>query len=219
MKTILPSSTCLRAALTTLLLLALLLPARADLKIAVIDLGQAFDQDNATKDARAKLNDKRQQFQKELRDLASDYNQLGEVLQGLDKAKDDPTLGPAAREEKAKLFEEKKRDFLALQSRLQERRTELDKELNDEVLRRHKEILDAMQQVIGRFAASAGYDVVLDTSTVEATSGASIVLYHSAKLADITADIVKLINASAPATASAAPPAVPAVAPSGIAVP
>lgn len=180
--------------------------AKADLKIAVIDLGKTFDQYSVTGDARKKLNEKHDQYQKELQDMISDYNHMGEELEALIKASQDPTLSKDAQMAKAKAAEDKKQEFLALKNKLEERKNELDKELNDEMLRRHKEILDQITQVVNGYAGPAGYDLVIDTSSVTPTSGVSIILFHSSKLIDITADITKQLNASAPpSTASAAP--------------
>ena len=179
--------------------------AKADLKIAIIDLGKTFDQYSVTGDARKKLNEKHDQYQKELQDMISDYNHMGEELEALIKASQDPTLSKDAQMAKAKAAEDKKQEFLALKNKLEERKNELDKELNDEMLRRHKEILDQITQVVNGYAGPAGYDLVIDTSSVTPTSGVSIILYHSSKLIDITTDITKLLNASAPATASSAP--------------
>ena len=177
--------------------------AKADLKIAVIDLGKTFDNYSVTQDARKKLNEKHDQYQKELQDMISDYNHMGEELEALLKSSQDPTLSHDAQEAKAKAADDKKQEFLALKNKLEERKNELDKELNDEMLRRHKEILDQITQVIDGYVGPAGYDLVIDTSSVTPTSGVSIILYHSSKLIDITADIVSQLNKSAPAASTA----------------
>ena len=170
--------------------------AKADLKIAVIDLGKTFDQYSVTGDARKKLNEKHDQYQKELQDMISDYNHMGAELEALIKASQDPTLSKDAQLAKAKAAEDKKQEFLALKNKLEERKNELDKELNDEMLRRHKEILEQITQVVNGYAGPAGYDLVIDTSSVTPTSGVSIILFHSSKLIDITADITKQLNRS-----------------------
>lgn len=178
--------------------------AKADLKIAVIDLGKTFDQYSVTQDARKKLNEKHDQYQKELQDMISDYNHMGEELEALIKASQDPTLSKDAQAAKAKAAEDKKQEFLALKNKLEERKSELDKELNDEMLRRHKEILDQITQVVDNYAGPAGYDLVIDTSSVTPTSGVSIILFHSSKLIDITADITTQLNKSAPPSTATA---------------
>lgn len=197
-----------------LLALAPFSAAHADLKIAVIDLGQAFDKYTVTADARKKLNEKHDQYQKELQDMISDYNHMGEELEALLKASQDPTLSKDAQQAKAKAADDKKQEFLALKNKLEERKSELDKELNDEMLRRHKEILDQITQVVDSYAGPAGYDLVVDTSSVTPTSGVSIILFHSSKLIDITQEIITQLNKNAPpATATADS----AVAPAGAA--
>jgi outer membrane protein len=197
-----------------LLALAPVTLATADIKIAVIDLGKTFDTYYVTKEARSKLNDKHDQYQKELQDMIADYNHMGEELEALKKSIDDPTLAPSAKAEKQKAFDDKSQEFRALASKLQERKNELDKELNEEMLRRHKEILDQITKVIDDYSGPAGYDLVIDKSSVTPTSGVSIILYNSSKLIDITADIITKLNASAPAPGAApsgaAPPATPA---------
>jgi Skp family chaperone for outer membrane proteins len=184
--------------------------AKADLKIAIIDLGKAFDQYTVTADARKKLNEKHDQYQKELQDMISDYNHMGEELEALIKASQDPTLSHDAQLAKEKAAEDKKQEFLALKNKLEERKSELDKELNDEMLRRHKEILDTITQVVDNYAGPAGFDLVIDTSSVTPTSGVSVFLYHSSKLIDITQDIVTTLNKNAPAPTATADSAAPA---------
>ncbi len=188
-----------------LLALAPVTFAQADVQIATIDLSKAFEQYYVTKDARAKLNETHDKYQKELQDMISDYNRMGEEVQGLIKAANDPTLSKQAQDDKTKAAEEKKQEFLALQSKLQERKSELDKELNEEMLRRHKEILDTITKAVDDYSGPKGYDLVLDTSSVIPTSGVSIILYKSSKLIDITQEIITKLNATAPATASSTP--------------
>ena len=187
-----------------LLAIAPLSLAKADLKIAVIDLGKTFDNYSVTQDARKKLNEKHDQYQKELQDMISDYNHMGEELEALIKASQDPTLSHDTQIAKAKAADDKKQEFLALKNKLEERKNELDKELNDEMLRRHKEILAQITQVVDGYANPAGYDLVIDTSSVTPTSGVSIILFHSSKLIDITDTIIKQLNATAPAPTTTA---------------
>ncbi len=198
----------LRGSMKKLLFLCLLAlapfsMAKADLKIAVIDLGKAFDKFYVTADARQKLTEKHDKYQKELQDLISDYNTAGQQLEQLIKDAENPALSKDSQEARAKAADDKKQEFLAIKNKLEERKNELDKELNDEMLRRHKDILDQITQVVDNYAGPAGYDLVIDTSSVTPTSGVSIILYHSAKLIDITPDIITLLNKSAPATSTA----------------
>jgi len=92
-------------------------------------------------------------------------------------------------------------------------RTERTREIQDELLRRHKEIVDQISKVISDYSGPQGYDMVIDKSSASSANGISILLYNSSKLIDITADIIKLLNASAPATTATSPGAAPEPAP------
>src|SRR5450755_2904674 len=106
--------------LVCLLLLAPVSIASADLKVAVIDLSKAFDSYYKTKDAQAKLKEKQDGYQKEIQDLITDYQHMGEEAQTLDKAVKDPTLSQAARDDKSKALDIKKQDLVNLQNKIQE---------------------------------------------------------------------------------------------------
>jgi outer membrane protein len=193
--------------LVCLLVFAPISMASADLKIAVIDLSKAFDQYYKTKDAQAKLKEKQDGYQKEIQDLINEYQHMGEDAEALDKAAKDPTLSPAARDDKSKALDLKKQDLVTMQNKIQEMKVERTREIQEELLRRHKEIVDEITKVITDYSGPQGYDMVLDKSSASAASGVSLVLYNSSKLIDITPDIITILNKSAPAggTVSAAP--------------
>jgi Skp family chaperone for outer membrane proteins len=83
-------------------------------------------------------------------------------------------------------------------------RTERQREMQDELFRRHKEIVDEISKVINDYSGPQGFDLVIDKSSASAASGVSIVLYNSSKLIDITAPIITILNQSAPAGTPAA---------------
>ena len=193
--------------------------ASADVKIAVVDLSKAFDAYYVTKDAQSKLKEKQDGYQKELQGYISDYQHMGEEADALQKAAEDPTLSPAARQDKATALNIKKQDLMNLGNKIQERKVELKGELDEELFRRHKAIVEQISKVITDYSGPQGYDLVIDKSSASAASGVSIVLYNSSKLIDITADVITLLNKTAPAGGAAnanaanmapTPPAVPA---------
>jgi outer membrane protein len=88
--------------LVCLLLLAPVTLASADLKVGVVDLSKAFEEFYKTKDAQTHLKEKQDGYQKEIQDLVTDYQNMGQEAQGLDKQVQDPTLSPAAKADKQK---------------------------------------------------------------------------------------------------------------------
>ncbi len=187
--------------------------ATADLKVAVVDLSKAFDQYYKTKDAQALLKQKQDGYQKEIQDLINGYQRMGEEAQTLDKAASDPTLSPQARQDKGTALQAKKQDLINLQNKIQEMKVERTREIQEELFRRHKEIVDEISKVITDYSGPQGFDLVIDKSSASAASGVSIVLYSSSKLIDITVPIIGILNKAAPApgtTAAGTTPATPA---------
>ena len=181
--------------------------ASADLKIAVVDLSKAFEAYYKTKDAQAHLKEKQDAYQKEIQDLITDYSNMGQEADALNKQVNDPTLSAQARADKQKALDAKKQDLMNLGNKIQEMKVERTREIQDEMLRRHKEIVDEISAVVNGYSGPQGYDLVIDKSNQSAASGVSLVLYSSSKLTDITDDIIKLLNKDAPAgtTTGAAP--------------
>ena len=183
--------------------------ASADLKVAVVDLGKAFDSYYKTKDASARIDAKKVTYQKEIQDQVAEYQHMSDDAKKLYDGSNDQTLTQEARDEKKKALDIKKQDLLNMQNKIQEMQTERTNEIKDELYRRHKEILDEITKVITDYSGPRGYDLVIDKSSASAASGVSIVLYSSGNLIDITGDIVKQLNATAPTTGGAAAPAAP----------
>jgi outer membrane protein len=186
--------------------------ASADLKVAVIDLSKAFDSYYKTKDAQAKITDKQQTYTKEIQGYITDYQHMGEEADALNKGANDPTLAQPAREDKAKALVQKKQDLIALGNKIQEMKVERSREIQEEILRRHTEIVDEITKIVTDYAGTQGYDLVLDRS--RSNIGISTILYNSNKLIDITSDIVTRLNKTAPAAGTTpetpATPAAPA---------
>jgi Skp family chaperone for outer membrane proteins len=181
--------------------------ASADLKVATIDLAKAFDAFYKTKEAAQHLKEKQDEAQKEIQDKVADYQRIGDDVQKLDQESKDPTLSVEARNEKAKARDQRGADLQAAQRQIEEFKTERSNELKDEYIRRRKEVVDEITKVITDYSGPQGYDLVIDKSSASAASGVPIILYNSNKLPDITDDIIKQLNAGAPATTAATPDA------------
>ncbi len=191
--------------LACLLVLAPVSLASADIRIAVIDLGKAFDGYYKTKEDNARLQEKKTSYEKEIQELINDYQRMGGEAQTLDKAANDQTLSAQARQDKSTALNAKKQDLLNLQNKIQEMKVERNREIQEEFMRRHKEIVDEISKVVTDYSGPQGYDLVIDKSSLSALSGSPVMLYNSSKLIDITQDIIALLNKTAPAPGGAAP--------------
>ena len=177
--------------------------ASADLKIATVDLGKAFDQYYRTKQEASRLKEKQAQAQKEIQDKVADYQHIGDEVQKLDAQSKDQTLSPEARAEKAKALAQRGADLQAAERSLEEFKSERGKELQDEYVRRRTEVVADITKAITEYSAPQGFDLVLDKTSASVTSGVPFVLYNSAKLTDITPQIITKLNANAPAGGAA----------------
>jgi outer membrane protein len=195
--------------LVCLLMLAPVSLASADLKIAVVDLGKAFDSYYKTKEDSARLNEKATGYKKEIQASMADFQTMQDQAKALYNAANDPTLSQAARDDKKKAFDAKNQDLIALRNKIQETDNERGNELKEEQFRRRKEIVDEITKVINDYSGPQGFDLVLDKSSLSAASGAPIFIYNSSKLVDITGDIITLLNKNAPASTGASPAAAP----------
>ena len=184
--------------------------ASADLKVATVDLGKAFDAYYKTKEDAQHLKEKELAAQKEIQDKNTAYQQISDEVQKLDQESKDPTLSAEARTEKGKARDQRGSDLNAAGRALQEFADERKKELQDEFIRRRKEVVDELTKVINDYSTAQGYDLVLDKTSAAATSGVPIVLFSSSKLTDITSDVIKQENVGAPATIPGTTPAAPA---------
>jgi len=199
--------------LLCLLVLTPVSMASADLKIAVIDIGKAFDAYYKTKDAQARLTEKIEAAQKDMSELTTEYENMQEEAKHLYDDSHDPTLSAAAQKDKATALQQKEQDLLTLQNKIQETKVEREREIDDEKMRLHKDILDEITKVVNDYSGPQGYDIVIDKSGISANSASPIIIFNSSKLIDITDEIIRQLNATAP------PPGAGAAAPSGIATP
>ena len=179
--------------------------ASADLKIAVVDLSKAFDAYYKTKDAQARIKEKEESYQKDIQDMKTDYDHMVEDAQKLKDAINDPTLSQQAKDDKTKAFQAKVQDLRNMEQKINETNQERTHELQDEVMRRHKEIVTEISKIVTDYSQPQGFDLVLDKSS-NSTTGVPIVLYSSNKMTDITNDIIQKLNAGAPAGGTAAAP-------------
>jgi Skp family chaperone for outer membrane proteins len=187
--------------------------ANADLKIAVIDLGKAFDAYYKTKDASAKIDAKKAAYTKDIQDEVQEFQHMQDDAKKLYDRSNDATLSAQARSEASSALNQKKQDLMSMQGKIEEMKNEDSNAVKDEIFRRHKEIVDEITAVVNAYSAPQGFDLVIDKSSASAASGIPIILYTSSKLIDITPDVITKLNAGAPAGGAAPAPAASAPTP------
>src|SRR5262245_53453085 len=80
-------------------------------KIGVVDLKKVFDDYYKTKEASSRIKEVGSGFQKEMRDMMSDYQKMVDEATKLRTASEDKTLSKDAQDEKRKILEIKVQDI------------------------------------------------------------------------------------------------------------
>ncbi|HKI68856.1 MAG TPA: OmpH family outer membrane protein, partial [Verrucomicrobiae bacterium] len=171
--------------------------AFAQNRIATVNLKKLFDGYWKTKQADAALKDRAAQMDKSHKDMVQTYQQDKADYQKLLTDANDQAISSTEREKRkqaaaAKLKSIKDEENSITQFERQARAT-----LDEQQRRMRANILEEIQNIISAKAKTAGYSLVIDTTAESANNNAQIVLYSNGDN-DITADVLKQLNASAP---------------------
>ena len=203
----------LRTILPAVLLLTFMTgTALAQTKIATVDLQKLFENYWKTKQAQAAINDRVTQFTKDDKSMTDDLKKANDEYQQLLQQVNDPAISPDERDRRKQAANDKLKQ-------LNDRKTDLDQYdrgaqtlLNDQRQRMVEKIRAEIQTAINAAAKAGGYAVVLNTAAdgfnigTTSISVPSAVIY-SASQVDLTADVLKQLNAGAPIDTTPSAPA------------
>lgn len=173
------------------------LPACADLKIALIDTGKAFDAYYKTQEMAAKIAAKKTTFEKDIHELQADYESANQEAQTLADAVKSPSTPLDVRKSKDAALAQKVQDLQLMDREIDQMRRSRSQEIRDELMRGHQQVADEMMKVITAYVSSHGYDLVLDKASGTTVTW-TIFPYTSGQVADLTNEIIAKLNASAP---------------------
>lgn len=176
---------------------ALIATAQAEVKIASVNVTEVytmfykrFDTEVRLKAEEAKIKEEIKQREDKLRALKEEDKKI--------VAKNDPSLSEAQERKVREQHNIKLNEIQAAEQELQihfQRRSRAFKEL----FRRDMAVLfNEVQQAITDCATQGGYDLVIDSSATNSTTGMKI-FPHVKSTFDITPEVLKHINAGAPA--------------------
>lgn len=175
--------------------------ARAEIKLATVDMNQVFTTFYKTKDAEAKLNELKASSGKELEDrmnklktAMADINQLNQDMEKPELSKDGKAAKQKERDDKVAKAREMDRDAA-------EFRSTTERNLREQFMRMRKDIIDEIMKVVNDKIKAGGYDLVLDKSGI--SLGQIPVVLFSRPDYDFSKDVVDALNANAPKTPAA----------------
>jgi outer membrane protein len=201
-----------RLLLIPLAVLFLAAPVRAQgaFKIGIIDMKRVFSEYYKTKDAEKSVNDGKEAAKKQLDERSAKYKELINKWQESQKLVNDPAISEELRAQKRKEVDELSSEAKSLEREMAEFRQRREQQLQEQVNRMRKGILDEIKLLVEKKARDANYDLVFDKSGL-GVNGVPFLLY-SKDAVDFSQDIIGELNRDAPKeeTKPATPAAVPA---------
>jgi outer membrane protein len=177
--------------------------ALAQTKVATVDLRQLFDNYWKTKQAQAAIQDRASQLGKDDNDMKDVLKKASDEYQKLLAQANDQAISADERDRRKQAAAEKLKQ-------LEERRTTIDQyerqaqaTLNEQRQHMSEKILADIQAHVNAKAKAGGYTIVLNTAAEGINLGSanisvpSPVIYSISDI-DLTADVLKQLNAGAP---------------------
>mgnify|MGYP000644211845 CR=1 FL=1 len=189
-------SIILSAVLTLCALISPLQAQSTGLKIALIDMQESFKQYYKTDEAQERLKQDMAGYQRQMEDKREDYRKIIDQIKALQDGAKDPSASDASKKEKEQKLKEKIQEAQTRENEMNQFAQTTSKVFQDSQQRMRKTIVDEINEKVNIFAKGK-YNLILDKSGMTLNGTAALV--YSEGVADVTAEIIKTLNASKPA--------------------
>lgn len=179
--------------------------AQGSFKIGIIDMKRVFSEYYKTKDAEKSVNDGKEAAKKQLDERNAKYRDLIGKWQESQKLINDPAISEELRAQKRKEAEELSSEAKSLEREMAEFRQRREQQLQEQVMRMRKGLLEDIKSRVEEKAKRDNYDLVFDKSGMS-PSGVPFLL-HSKDAVDFSTDVISELNKNAPAEEAAPAPA------------
>ena len=177
--------------LTVVLLVATIVSASAQTKVATVDMKKLFNGYYKTKLSQTSLENRKSELRKEIKDMADGLDQKqAEYKQLLDKA-NDQTLSTDEREKNRLASTDKAKDINDFRAAIEQFQRQAEAQLGDQSQRMSVSLVGEIQKAVADKAKAGGYSMVLNAASVE------VVVFANTDN-DITAPVLAQLNAGAP---------------------
>jgi outer membrane protein len=195
-------------------LLAALVPASAELKVAVVDYVRVAKEYSKTKDASSKIQERVDRAKQELQDREDDLRKSMVEVNKLGEESNDKSLSEAARKEKATAFNTKREDFMRDRAKFEQEKGERARKIQEFDRMTAQEVWVDATKAIKEVSTRDKYSLIFNIGEFGQPYGQLSVITFGSDVKDITDDIIKTLNAGYKSPASSAPAAaVPTPAP------
>jgi len=182
--------------LVPLLITLFAVSASAQVRIATVDLNKAFNSYWKKREAESVLKDEQSKMEKKLKGLQDEYKGINESYQKLLDSASDPAISTEERDKRKSQADDKLKQLKQKQDEFLSEKNSDEVAISERRKSTITRILAEIRSVVAARAKTSNYTLVLD-----AGSEASFVVYASADT-DITPEVIKDLNASAPASSS-----------------
>ncbi len=194
-------TTSLKALLATLLLATLTVtaPAQAQVKLGVVDLRKVFDGYYKTRDADTKIKAEASELESRAKGMIDEYRKANEDYKNLVDAANDTAISADEKQKRRKAAEDKLLEIRGLEQQVQQFQRQSESTLLEKRKRMRDQLLREIRETVVTKAKSSGFTMVIDVAA-DSVNQTPVVLYTNGEN-DITEDLLRTLNASAPAGA------------------
>jgi len=171
--------------------------AFAEYRIATVDLGRVFTNYWKTKQAQVVIDAKKNDIQKDGKELMDTFNKSKQEYQKMLETVNDPAVSSEERDKRKKAAEDKLKDLKEQDDNLQQFDRASQASLVEQLKRTRDKIVSDIRAAVSAKAKTDGYNLVIDTSAQSANE-TPVVLYSVPGDNDITEAVIKQINIGAP---------------------
>ena len=189
--------------LTVSLLVFLGVPALAQTKIGTVDLRKLFDGYWKKKQAQVALDDRKAQLDKDDKGMRDDLKKGGDEYQKLLEQANDQAISADERDRRKSATADKLKQLQESKNAIDQFERQAQVTLSEQGQRMRENILTEFKAAVSAQARAAGYSLVIDAAA-ETANATTAVIYSSGEN-DLTAAVLKQLNAGAPISTLSAP--------------
>jgi outer membrane protein len=171
--------------------------ACAEVRIATVDMGKLFEGYWRTKQARASLEERKVDLEKERLNMVTELKKANEDYQNALAGANDQAVSSDEREKRKRNAEDKLKEAKAAEERLGSYVRTATATLEEQINRMKKNVVSEIRTVVTAKAKAGNYALVLDAAE-DTPNMAPVILYNSNEN-DLTQAVLEQLNAAAPA--------------------
>ena len=173
--------------------------ASGQARIGTVDLRKVFDGYWKTKEADARLKESATDMEKEFKTMVTEFDKSKEDYQKLLSGANDQAVSSDERDKRKKSAEDKLKQLKETEDGITQYRRQATNTLEEKKKRMRDNILTEIRTVLNAKAKTANFTMVVDVAA-ESANATPVVLYTNND-SDITDEVLKQLNAAAPAPA------------------